>query len=77
MSNNAESICRKLAEQLRRPALHAFIIHGGTKSVRIAPPNTLTDPYIRFLKKTQPYLNFMTRTPKSKPFIITLRSIPS
>ena len=71
--SNAESICRKLGKKLRRPALHAFIIHCGKKSARIAPPNTLTDPYIWFLPKAQPYFNFMTRTPKSKPFIFTLR----
>ena len=39
---------------------------------RIAPPNTLTDPYIRFLPKAQPYPNFMTGKPKSKPYNITL-----
>ena len=37
MSNNAESICRKLAGNLRRRALHAFIVHCWTKTVRIAP----------------------------------------
>ena len=42
------------------------------KTVRIAHPNTLTDSYTRFLPKTQPYLNFLTQTPKSKPYIITL-----
>ena len=42
------------------------------KSVRIAPPNTMTDSYTRFLPEAQPYLNSMTRTPKSKLFIIAL-----
>ena len=70
---NAESICRKAGEKLRRPAMHAFIILCGTKSVRIAPPNTMTDSYTRFLPANQPYLNFMTRTPKSKPHIRILR----
>ena len=42
------------------------------KSVRIAPPDTLTDSYTRFLPEAQPYLNSMTRTPKSKLFIIAL-----
>ena len=58
MSNNAESIRRKLVEKLRRPASHAFIIHCGTKSIQIAHPNTLTDRYIQLLPNTQPYLNF-------------------
>ena len=43
MPNNAESLCRKVGQKLRRPALHAFMLHCGTKTVRIAPPNTLTD----------------------------------
>ena len=63
---------QKGGQEVETMALHAFIIHCGTKSARIAPPNTLTDPYIRFLPKSQPYLNFMTRTPKSKAYIITL-----
>ena len=42
MPNNAESICRKVSKNLRWPSLHAFIIHCGTKLVRIAPPNTYT-----------------------------------
>ena len=70
--NNAESLCRKVGEKLRRPVLDAFIKHCGTKTVRIASPNTLTDSYTRFLPNYQPYLNFITRTPKSKPYIITL-----
>ena len=57
-----------MGEQLRPPALHAFMIPCGTKPAQIAPPNTLTDAYIRFLSKAQPYLSFVTRTPKSKPF---------
>ena len=70
--NEAESICRKLGEMLRRPALHAFIIHCGTNLAWIAPPNTLTDPYTCFLPKLWPYLTFMTPTSKSKPYIIKL-----
>ena len=58
--------------KLKRPVPHAFIIHCGKTSVRIAPPNTLTDSYTRFLPKTQPYLYLLTQTPKSKPYIITL-----
>ena len=49
---------QKAGEKLRRPVLHAFIIHFGTKSARFAPPDTLTDLYIRFSPKTQLYLNF-------------------
>ena len=62
----------KVGESLRRPAIQAFIIHCGTKSVRVAPPKTLTDSYTQFLSKAQPYVNFVTRTPKSKPYIVTL-----
>ena len=72
MPNNAETVCRKIGEKLRRLVLHAFIIHCGTKSVRIADPNTLTNSYTRFLPKPQPYLNFVTRADKSKPYIIIL-----
>ena len=72
MPTNAECICKKVSKKLRRPALHDFILHCGTKSARIAPPNTLTDPYSRFLPETQLYLNFMTGTPNSKSYIITL-----
>ena len=67
-----QSICRKVGKKLRRPSLHAFILHCGQTLAQIASPNTLTDPYIRFLPKAQPYLIFMTRTPKSKPYFITL-----
>ena len=42
------------------------------KAAGIAPPNTLTDSYIPSLSKVQPYLNFMTQTPKYKPHFITL-----
>ena len=42
------------------------------KLVWVAPLNTLTDSYTQFLSKAQPYLNFVTRTPKSKPYFITL-----
>ena len=42
------------------------------KLAQIAHPNTLRDPYILFSLKVQPYLSFMTRTPKSKPYIVTL-----
>ena len=72
MTNNANSIFRYVGQMLRRPALHASIIHCGTKSARIAPSNTLTDPYILFMPEAHPYLNFMTRTPNSKPYFITL-----
>ena len=72
MSNNDECICRKVGKRLRRPALHAFIIHCGTKSTWIAPPITLTDSYIRFLSKAQLYVNSLTQTPKSKPYFFTL-----
>ena len=58
--------------KLRRPTLHSFILHCGTESALIARPNTLTDSYIRFLPEAQPYFNSMTRTPKSKLFIIAL-----
>ena len=60
------------SEKLRRPALHSFILHCGTKWARIARPNTLTDSYIRFLPEAQPYLNSINRTPQSKLFIIVL-----
>ena len=53
-------------------SLHAIILQCGTKSVRIPPPNILTDSCTRFLPKTQPYLNSMIRTLKSKLFFITL-----
>ena len=46
--------------------------HCGTKSARIARPNTLTDSYTRFLLKTQPFLTFVTRTPKCFSYIPTL-----
>ena len=72
MPNNAECICKKVGKKLRRPSLHAFIIHCGTKLAPIATPITLTDSYIRFLSKTQPYLSFMTWTPKSKANFYTL-----
>ena len=70
--NKAESICRKMGENLRRPALHAFIKHCGTKSARMAPPNTMTDSYTRLLPKARTYLILMTRTSKSKPYFIKL-----
>ena len=72
ISNNAESICRKESEKLRRSALHAFIKRCVTKSAQMARPSTLTDSYTRFLLKTQPFLNFVTRTTKSFSYIITL-----
>ena len=72
MPNKPKSICMKVGEKLRRAPLHAFILHCGTKSARTEPPNTLTNSYTQFLPKTQPYLKFLTRTSKSKPFIITL-----
>ena len=72
MPNIAESICRKVGEKFRRPILQAIILHCGTKKAQIAPPNTLTDLDTQFLPEAQPYLNSMTRTSKSKLFIITL-----
>ena len=72
MPNKAESRCRMVGEKLRRPALHATTLHCGTKSARIATPNTLTDSYTQLLPTTDPCLFFMTRTSKSKPSIITL-----
>ena len=66
MSNEADRICRKVGEKLRRPTLHAVILHCGTKSARTAPPNTLTVSYTQLLPTPQPYLNFVTRTSKSK-----------
>ena len=70
--HNAESICRKVGEKLRRPALHASMFHCGTYSVRIKHLFTLTDSYTHFLPKTQPDVNFMSRPPKFEPYIITL-----
>ena len=72
--NKGNSIGTKVGKKLkhRRPALHAIILHCGTKSAMIAYPKLLTDIYTGFLPKAQPYLNSMTRTPKSKPCIITL-----
>ena len=74
LPNNADSICKKVSKKLklRRPGLHTIILHCGTKSAKIAPPNTLMDSYDRFLPEAQPYLNSMTRTPISKPYITTL-----
>ena len=72
MPNNTETIWKKVGEMLRRPALHAIILHCGTTSTRVAPPDTLTDSFTRFLEEAQPYLNSMTRTPKSKLFVIAL-----
>ena len=72
MPHKAQSICRKVGKKLRRPALHAFKIHCGTESVRIAPPNTMTESYTRFLPKIQPYVIFSTRTPKSEQYSLTL-----
>ena len=70
--SNANSTCRKTREKLSRLTPHTIIIHCGTKSDRIARPNTLTDSYTRFLPKTQSYTISMTRTPKSIPNKITL-----
>ena len=53
-----DSIPRKLGQKLRGPALHAIIIHCGTKSSRITPPNTLRDSYTQFLLKAQPLSHF-------------------
>ena len=51
MPNNTDNISRKVGEKLRRPALHALKDNSGVKSTRIAPPNTLKDPYTEFLPK--------------------------
>ena len=51
MPISTDSICRKVGEKLRRPALHAIKIHGGTKSTEIEPSNTLTDSRTQFLSK--------------------------
>ena len=72
ISNNAESRCRKESEKLRRWVLHAFRIRCGTKSARMAHSSTMTDSYTRFLLKTQSFLNFVTWTPKTFTWIITL-----
>ena len=61
MSNIAESICRKVRYKLRRSALHDFIIHCGTNSVRIASPRTMTESYTQCLPKALPYLMFYDR----------------
>ena len=68
--NYADSVCRKVGEKLRRRALLAIIIHCWTKSARIAPLETLTDSYSWFLPRTQPYLNSVTRAPKSIPYTL-------
>ena len=47
-----------MGKKLRRPALHAFKKHCGTKSAQIAPPNTLTDSYIRFFGKNLTFSQF-------------------
>ena len=72
--NNGDSICRRIGKKLklRRPALHVIILHSATKSAMIAPPNELTDSYTLLLPKGQPYLNSMSWTPKSKPYITTI-----
>ena len=59
MPNTAECICRKVVKKLKRPALHAFKKHCGTKSTWIAPPNTLTDLYIRFFGKSPTLSQFL------------------
>ena len=72
MAITAESMCRRLSEKLRRPALHAFIIHFGTKSARVAPPITFTDSNARFWPRARPCPSFYTQTHKYKPYIVTL-----
>ena len=54
MPNDADSIFGKVGEKLklRRPALHAIILHCGTKSDRITPPNILKDSYTRFFAES-------------------------
>ena len=42
------------------------------KTAQIARLQTLTDSYTRFLLNAQPFLTFVTRTPKSILYIITL-----
>ena len=56
MPKTADSVCGKVYEKLklRRPALRAIILHCGTQLARIAPPNTVTDSYTRFLQEAQP-----------------------
>ena len=61
-----------VGQNVRRPALHAMIFYCGTKSARVASPDTLTDSYTQFLPEAQLYLISMTRTPKSKLLIIAL-----
>ena len=78
MPNNADSICRKVSENLksRRPALHA--IHHITlwnKTARVTPLNTLTVSYTRFLPTTQLYLNSRTRIPNPTHLLLQYRSI--
>ena len=74
MPNNADSVWRKVGEKLKRRALLAIIIHCRTKSARIAPLKTFTDSYSWFLPRAQPYLNSVTRAPKSIPYTFTSRS---
>ena len=68
MSIKSDSTCRKVGEKMRRPARHAIIIHRGAKLSRIAAANTLTDSNNRFLEKTRPFLNSVTRTARSIPY---------
>ena len=77
MPNNANSTCRKLGEKLRQPALHAIIIHCGTKSAWIAPVNKLTDLYTQFLPKKLNLISFQwLGHPNSYHTILHYRSIP-
>ena len=44
----------------------------SNKVAPMAPPDTLPDSYTRIFPEAQPYLNSMTRTPKSNLFSIAL-----
>ena len=64
MPISTDSICRKVGEKFRRPALYAIKIHSGTKSTQIEPSKTLTDLRTQFLpKKTflAQFIDFDTR----------------
>ena len=53
-----------------------FHITFWKKSVRIAPPTTLTDSYTRFLPNAQPYRNFWLGHPNPNHIISHYRSVP-
>ena len=74
MPHKVDSICRKVSDSTRWPAIYPFIIHCGTESAWFAPPNLLTESYTWFLTRTQP--NSLFLTPKSIPYLINYRIIP-